>query len=99
MPNHPRVKGERGERGVRGAPGERGVQGARGAQGKRGLQGERGPAGPAGPKMRPAEVLALVDDQFLVIRKQLDVQLTRTAQLQLQLDQIHALVKQLVNEP
>ena len=42
-------------------------------------------------------MLALVDDQFLDIRKQLDIQLLRTAQLQLQLDQIHALVKQLVN--
>jgi Collagen triple helix repeat (20 copies) len=99
MANHNAMKGKRGERGARGAQGERGVQGERGAQGKRGVQGERGPAGPAGPKMRPAEVLALVDDQFLEIRKQLDLQLKRTAQLQLQLDQIHALVKQLVNQP
>ena len=49
--------------------------------------------------MRPAEVLALVDDQFMEIRKQLDLQLKRTAQLQQQLDQIHGLVKRLVNEP
>ena len=49
--------------------------------------------------MRAAEVLAPVDDQFLEIRKQLDLQLKRTAQLQLQIDRIHALVKQLVNEP
>jgi hypothetical protein len=38
--------------------------------------------------MRAAEVLALVDDQFSLIRKALDMQLTRTAQLQVQLDQI-----------
>jgi hypothetical protein len=49
--------------------------------------------------MRPAEVLALVEDQFGEIRKQLDLQLKRFAQLQAQLDQIHGLVKQLVNQP
>jgi hypothetical protein len=85
--------GKRGERGVRG---EHGARGQRGATGQR---GPAGPAGPAGPKMRSAEVLALVDDQFNEIRKQLDLQLKRTAQLQLQLDQIHGLVKQLVNQP
>ncbi len=87
---------------TRGARGERGAQGEQGTRGERGVQGERGPAGPpgpAGPRMRPAEVLALVDDQFMEIRKQLALQLTRTAQLQLQLDQIHGLVKQLVNQP
>ena len=61
--------------------------------------------------MKSAEVLALVDDQFVQIRKQLDVQLLRTAQLQVQLDKIqkntteacsalellHPLVKALVN--
>jgi collagen triple helix repeat protein len=93
---------ERGVQGERGARGERGAQGQRGQRGERGTQGERGPAGPpgpAGPRMRPAEVLALVDDQFMEIRKQLDLQLKRTAQLQFQLDQIHGLVKQLANQP
>jgi hypothetical protein len=33
------------------------------------------------------------------MRKQLDVQLTRFGQLQIQLDQIHKLLKQLVKEP
>ena len=81
------------ERGLRGATGQRGKTGA---IGQRGLQGERGPAGPAGPPVRRADMLAVVDDQFNEIRKQLDLQLTRTGQLQLQLDQIHGLVKQLV---
>ena len=71
--------------------------GPRGRRGVKGDAGAAGPQGPAGPKMKADEVLALVDDQFLDIRKQLDIQLLRTAQLQLQLDQIHALVKQLVN--
>jgi hypothetical protein len=92
------MKGERGARGERGTQGSRGERGARGERGTQGERGPAGPPGPAGPKMRPAEVLALVDDQFMEIRKQLDLQLKRTAQLQLQLDQIHGLVKQLVNQ-
>jgi hypothetical protein len=57
-------------------------------------------------------VLALVDDQFTEIRKQLNLQLQRTGQLQVQLDKIqkntteacealelmHPLVKKLVKE-
>src|SRR5688572_25315432 len=50
--------------------------------GKRGAIGPPGPAGPAGPKMKSAEVLALVYDQFHEIRKQLNLQLQRTGQLQ-----------------
>jgi hypothetical protein len=88
----------------------RGAKGNRGRKGARGLRGPAGATGPSGPRMKPAEVLALVDDQFFEIRKQLDLQLLRTGQLQVQLDRIqnkttdvystldmmHALVKQLV---
>jgi hypothetical protein len=49
--------------------------------------------------MRRADVLAMVEDQFYEIRKQLDIQLQRFAQLQVQLDQIHGLIKGLVNDP
>lgn len=86
-------KGERGERGERGKRGERGEHGAQGA---RGARGERGPAGPMPSR---ADILAVVEDQFYEMRKQLDVQLTRFAQLQTQLDQIHKMLKQLVKEP
>ena len=72
-------------RGLKGNAGAKGAQGRPGTEGKRGAQG---PVGPAGPKMKPGEVLAIVDDQFNELRKQLDLQLQRTAQLQLQLDQI-----------
>ena len=62
--------------------------------------------------MKAAEVLALVDDQFVQVRKQLEVQLLRTGQLQVQLDKIqkntteacsaldlmHPLIKKLVND-
>jgi hypothetical protein len=85
---------------------KRDIRGARGARGPVGL------TGPAGPKMKPAEVLVLVDDQFAEIRKQFFLQLQRTAQLQVQLDKIlgrtndacstldmlHDLLKQLVKE-
>jgi hypothetical protein len=70
-----------------------------GARGERGPQGERGERGPAGPMPRREDILALVEDQFADIRQQLDIQLTRFAQLQVQLDQIHKLLKQLVKEP
>ena len=77
-------------------PGLKGEQGARGA---RGQQGARGAQGPAGPPASRADILAVVEDQFAEVRKQLDIQLTRFAQLQLQLDQIHKLLKQVVKAP
>lgn len=75
------------------------MAGERGQRGERGLKGERGERGPAGPAPSRADILAVVEDQFYEMRKQLDVQLTRFAQLQAQLDQIHKLLKQLVKEP
>ena len=92
-------RGAAGQRGETGATGQRGETGAAGQRGQTGATGQRGPQGergPAGPPVRRADMLAVVDDQFNEIRKQLDLQLTRTGQLQQQLDQIHGLVKQLV---
>ena len=96
------LKSAEGQRGATGKTGKTGAQGERGATGRTGKTGARGltgARGPAGPKMRPGEVLALVEDQFGEIRLQLDLQLKRTAQLQAQLDQIHNLVKALVSQP
>ena len=92
-------RGVRGKTGKRGLKGRTGARGARGARGGTGLRGLPGPAGPPGPKMKPAEVLALVEDQFYEIRRQLDMQLQRFGQLQAQLDQIHRLIKSIVNQP
>jgi hypothetical protein len=95
--------GERGEGGKGGARGDRGDRGARGKTSARGDRGERGvagpprPAGPPGHTPSRADVLAMVDDQFMEIRKKLGLQLTRMGQIQTQLDQIHALVKELVH--
>jgi hypothetical protein len=60
--------------------------------------------------MAPADILAVVEDQFFDVRKRLDIQLTRTAEIQLQLDGqrkelaelhravdlVHGLIKQLL---
>ena len=54
-----------------------------------GPQGIPGIQGPAGPAMAKADVLAIVADQFDDIRHRLDLQLTRTAQVQDQLDRQH----------
>jgi hypothetical protein len=67
-------------------PTQRGNTGERGAQGARGPAGPRGLRGPVGPSMSPADILAVVEDQFYDVRKRLDVQLQRTAKLQQQLD-------------
>lgn len=62
--------------------------------------------------MRRADILAVVDDQFNQIRKQLEIQLTRTAQLQQQIDThfkctkevqdqlaaVHSIVKNMVEQ-
>lgn len=77
----------RGATGRTGAPGERG---------QRGQTGALGPAGPAGATPNRADVLAMVEDQFGEIRKELGLQLTRMGQIQAQLDQIHRIIKKLV---
>ncbi len=71
----------------------RGAIGPRGAQGTRGATGL---TGPEGPRVNRADVLAMVDDQFVGIRKEMSLQLTRMAQIQVQLDQIHTMLKKLV---
>ena len=67
-------------------PTQRGHTEKRGARGDRGPAGPTGPRGPAGPVMAPADILAVVEDQFYDVRKRLDAQLTRTAEVQQQLE-------------
>lgn len=59
---------------------------ATGERGRTGKTGASGPPGPSGPPMGRADILAVVEDEFVDIRKRLDVQLIRTAELQAQLD-------------
>jgi hypothetical protein len=78
---------------TKGDRGERGESGAQGSKGQRGPKGERGPAGPAATR---SQILAAVQSEFDVVRKEMRVQLERMAQIQAQLDAIHAILKQLI---
>ena len=72
-----------------GERGERGKTGAHGRTGERGLKGERGPAGPVATR---SQILAAVQSEFDVVRKELRVQLERMAQIQRQLDSIERML-------
>lgn len=75
------------------------VRGPRGPQGKKGQRGARGATGvpgPAGPSASRADILAVVQDELTELRKQMQIQIERTAQMQHQLDSIQGLVKQLI---
>jgi len=71
---------------------------ARQAKRARGPAGRPGPAGPPGEKITPAEILAVVDKQFMQIQIQLDIQLKRIAQVQQQLDEVQSIVKDAVGK-
>ena len=92
------AKGHRGKRGARGPTGAKGPRGKRGIPGPRGLQGRRGKTGVAGerglqgltgPRYRNHAIEAL-EERFTGIYHQLDIQLQRIAQIQLQVDKISA---------
>ena len=68
----------------------------RGFRGRRGKTGETGPAGPKGPPVQHAEILAVVDTELTEIRKHFETQIIRTGQIQQKLDEIHDLLKQLI---
>jgi hypothetical protein len=70
----------------------------RSPRGRTGARGKTGKTGPRGPSMKRSEVLAIVEDQFREIRKKLDLQLHRIAQIQAQLDQLAGLIARIVNE-
>jgi hypothetical protein len=48
--------------------------------------------------VRRADVLAMVDDQFTGIRKEMALQLTRMGEIQVELDQIYVMLKKLVSQ-
>jgi hypothetical protein len=72
------------------------TKGDRGRQGVKGRRGQRGPAGATGPSATRKDILAAVQDEFIELGKHLRLQLERTAQMQLQLDAIHNLLKQML---
>jgi hypothetical protein len=78
--------GAKGPRGKRGKSGPRGLPGRRG---KTGAAGKRGTRGLTGPLFRNRAMEAL-EQRFTDVYRQLDIQLQRIAQIQLQLDRISA---------
>ena len=100
-------QGPRGERGIPGPPGPRGRDGPMGARGKTGARGPRGTTGARGTigKTGPAgamaqndrmEILGVVEGQIEDIYRELDLQMKRTAQLQAQVDEVRARIRQLM---
>jgi hypothetical protein len=104
------IQGPRGARGVPGPPGPSGAvgkigaTGARGKTGRAGEQGERGARGKAGltgiqgPVMTRSarvELLSGVEGQIEEIRRDLVVQIKRMEQLQVQVDEVRAAIREL----
>jgi len=48
--------------------------------------------------MQRAEILAVVDDQFVEVRRNFKTQLKHTTTIQKQLDEIHDLLKKLIEQ-
>ena len=101
--------GPRGERGIPGPPGPPGHVGKPGAVGTKGKKGAKGPKGTTGARRSvgeggPARTLKSADrhelsgihDQIQDIYHELDIQLRRMAQLQVQLDEVRAKVQRLM---
>jgi hypothetical protein len=85
--------------GAVGRIGKRGLRGARGFTGKSGVKGASGKAGARGPQGRePAwrrQLIQEVQQQIDRVDHELNIQLTRMAQLQVELDQLRTKVIQL----
>ena len=77
--------GDKGPKGLRGRQGPRGATGALGPRGKTGAAGKRGPKGITGPHQQD-RALEVVEERFADVFRQLDIQLRRMAQMQVQLD-------------
>lgn len=107
-------QGARGPQGVPGPPGpagKTGSAGAKGAIGHSGHTGERGPKGAAGHRgpagrhgnagVLPSErrsLLASLHEQIDNIYQELDVQMKRMAQLQVQLDEVRKKMHSLASD-
>jgi hypothetical protein len=65
-----------------------GPKGPRGKRGPIGATGSVGPAGPAGPAAFDGGELVRLEAQIAEILKELQIQLTRIAQMQAQLDRL-----------
>jgi hypothetical protein len=99
IPGPPGPAGKQGLAGVRGQTGATGATGAKGATGATGARGPVGAAGAAGPRTRDgANALAVVHDKIEHIYHELDVQVRRLGQLQAEVDDVRATLRQLMGE-
>jgi len=102
---------KRGARGARGIPGPAGPSGAKGDAGATGARGATGTAGPRGHHgltgaTGPSEggiagksrirLLTSIDKHIDNIYRELDTQITRTAKLQAQLDDLRAKIRDVI---
>ena len=81
-----------GPRGRRGSPGPRGMTGPVGRRGKIGKPGKKGPKGLTGP-LHKDNVLDMVMKHFDDVYQQLNIQMKRMAQIQVQVDRLLAEAK------
>ncbi len=51
-----------------------------------------GPMGPPAEKLQRGDVLAMVEEQFVELRRELNTQSVRIGQLQQQLNEIHSVI-------
>ena len=91
---------KRGSPRTPGRPGKRGPAGPRGAPGPAGPRGQEGQTGERGPTSKTAAtdrgaLLNEVNGHIEGIYKELNVQMKRMAQIQQQVDELRAKVKQL----
>ena len=99
----PGPPGPPGSVGKRGSVGARGKTGARGSKGSTGLGGARGPTGPMGSPepategKRRIRLLADVDRHINHIYHELEVQMKRTGQIQMELDDLRTKVRNLMD--
>jgi hypothetical protein len=92
-------------RGRPGPPGPAGAQGKTGKTGARGLTGPAGPQGKIGATSSGGAITVLgrdrlvhdIDEHLEMIYRELDIQLKRMAQIQVQVDELRAKVKALTD--
>jgi Collagen triple helix repeat (20 copies) len=99
-------KSHQGLRGIQGPPGPagpRGATGKQGARGDRGVSGETGKTGAEGRSFREPttrkELLRDLGKTIEDIYRELNVQMTRMAQIQQQVDELRGKLKRLSEQP
>ena len=93
--------GHRGTKGLRGLSGQRGERGLPGLTGRPGPTGERGRRGATASAKLPTSALQQFNEVERTIEdiyQELEVQMHRMAQIQQQLDELRAKMKQLVGQ-